>query len=390
MFNFFKNNVIRRTSDHTIDLDKINITRSRTIKADLIPLFVIPMILLCTSFLMMYSSGGKNLVITHGQKVIIALILFIICTHINTHMIRWISWPIYFATLILLIYVSVFGHIGKGAQRWISLAGFHFEPSEIMKLFLPIVLINMIDSHQSFDLKLLAKVCLAIFPPAILILKQPDLGTATVVLLIGATTLFFAGIPRRWMTVTFALLLLSLPVFWSLMHDYQKMRILNLFNSHFDPQNTGYHIHQSIIAIGSGGFWGKGFAHGSQVQLSFLPEHTTDFIFAHIAEEFGLIGCCFIISCYIYLTIHLFLVAHRCKDFWSKCIVQAVAVYLSLAAIINMGMVSGLLPVVGVPLPFISRGGSHLLLSLCALAFTIVCIKHNKQIRIFKHNIIDS
>ena len=374
--------ILPRTSDQTLSLDKISLPNASHNSRYIPIIMCLVSMLIAISTLMMYSAGGKSLVIAHLKKVAVILALFWTICQLNIHHLRRLSWPIYLISCLLLLTVALFGHVGKGAQRWISLSGFHFEPSELMKLALPVIIVNIIDKHREFSINTLIQVCAVSLIPVVLILKQPDLGTASVIMIISGCTLFLNGLPRRIIIGTTLLFSALTPVFWSMMHTYQKMRVLNLLHANFDPQNTGYHIHQSMIAIGSGGLFGKGFGYGSQVQLDFLPEHTTDFIFAHIAEEFGFCGCVLLLSLFIALITTLLSAAQKIDHFWARGVVQAVAIYIGVSTLINVGMVIGLLPVVGVPLPFISRGGSHLLLSMLGIAMVLVCIRYaHKDLR---------
>ena len=342
-------------------------------------------ILTIISLLMMYSSDGLPITIRHAIKAIFICSICAATSFLNLRSIRKLVWPCYIAVTCMLIYVAVFGHVGKGAQRWIYFAGFEFQPSEAMKLFLPMAILDIIDKRDHiFNLGTLSIVAVISVIPIFIILKQPDLGTALLVIFIALSAVFIAGIPARWLIIGTSSTILSSPLIWYKLHTYQQKRILNLLYSDFDPQNSGYHIMQSMIAIGSGGLLGKGFMSGSQVQLKFLPEHRTDFVFAHFAEQFGFIGCIFLLILYLLLIHRLFRMSESINDFWSKATIQVIAIYIATGTVINIGMVIGLLPVVGVPLPFISYGGTNFLIFSLALTVTFICRQHNLHTRAFK------
>ena len=333
---------------------------------------------------MIFSSASVAFAARHCVKIILILSFCLLISHLNVHTFRLSIWPCYFLILGMLVYVSLFGHVGKGAQRWIYFIGFEFQPSEAMKLFLPLTIIDTIDRSKQYNCITLMKIILLSAPPILLILKQPDLGTALLVSFITLAALYYTGIPSKWLIYGMIVTITSAPLLWLKMHAYQKKRVLNLIFQDFDPLNSGYHIVQSMIAIGSGGFFGKGYMQGSQVHLNFLPEHKTDFIFAHFAEEFGFVGCLLLISIYMWLVYSLFLIAEEIQDYWSRCVIQVIATYIALGAIVNIGMVIGILPVVGVPLPFISYGGTNFLIFSLAISITLICRSHHYETRAFK------
>ena len=346
---------------------------------------LIVFILTSISLLMMYSSDGMPITIRHSIKILFICFLCFIASYLDLRAIRQLVWPCYIITTCMLIYVAIFGHVGKGAQRWIYFAGFEFQPSEAMKLFLPMAILDIIDRENGkFSLLAISGILTISFIPICIIIKQPDLGTALLVTFIAIAALFLAGIPIKWLISGFTAFVCASPVIWFKLHTYQKKRILNLFYSDFDPQNSGYHIMQSMIAIGSGGFWGKGLMRGSQVQLNFLPEHRTDFVFAHFAEQFGFLGCILLILLYLLLIHNLIKLSNSVTDFWSKATIQVIAIYIATGTIVNIGMVIGILPVVGVPLPFISYGGTNFMIFTLALTITFICRKYSIKTRAFK------
>lgn len=267
--------------------------------------------------------------------------------------------PIYVIGVLLLLGVHFFGITVKGSTRWLNIGITRIQPSEIMKIALPMMLawfFQKNESHLRWFHYLAAAVMMLI--PGALILKQPDLGTATLIMAAGFYVLFFAGLSWKVMAGGLVAFGASLPVVWTLMHDYQKKRILTLIDPMQDPLGDGYHIIQSMIAIGSGGPWGKGWLNGTQTHLEFIPERTTDFIFAVYAEEFGLIGNLILVLLYLLVISRGLMITARAPTLYGRLMGGAVTMTFFTYAFVNMGMVSGILPVVGVPLPLVSYGGT--------------------------------
>ena len=270
--------------------------------------------------------------------------------------------PAYVVGVALLVAVALFGDIVNGARRWLHVGVTRFQPSEMMKLALPLMLAWYFHKHES-TLRLhnffIAAVLLVV--PFGLIARQPDLGTAMLVGAAGFYVIFFAGLSWRVMGTLFALGLAALPVAWGFLHDYQRRRVLTLLDPTSDPLGAGYHIIQSTIAVGSGGLWGKGWLNGTQAHLEFIPERHTDFIFAVFSEEFGLIGNTVLLVLYFLLIGRGLYIAANAATVFARLIAGSVALMFFTYAFVNMGMVAGILPVVGVPLPFLSYGGTALL-----------------------------
>jgi rod shape determining protein RodA len=271
------------------------------------------------------------------------------------------SYILYFIALGLLIGVEVKGSIGMGAQRWISLGFFQLQPSELMKITIILALARYFHGRSLEEIQSIPYLFVPLFmvaAPSVLILRQPDLGT-TLMLILGSGVIFFLAGVRLW---KFALVgisaLAAIPVAWQFLHTYQKKRVLTFLNPENDPLGAGYHIMQSKIAFGSGGMTGKGFGLGSQSHLNFLPEKQTDFIFTMLAEEHGLIGGLIVMGLYLLLLIYGYAIAMRSRNNFGRLVALGVATTFFLYVFINMGMVMGLLPVVGVPLPLISYGGT--------------------------------
>jgi rod shape determining protein RodA len=317
-----------------------------------------------------FSASGQTLDSIYGQaiKIILALICFLFFSKVNVSQIKVVSLGLFIATIALLLMVSVVGVTINGSTRWIDLLLFRFQPSEIVKLSLPMMLAWYID-YREFKLTPadLTIIVLLIILPFYLIYEQPDLGTALLVVFSGAVVIFFIGIRWRYIFFWFFVTFSSIPFIWNILEPYQKSRILVFLNPSSDPLGAGYNILQSQIAIGSGGLFGKGWLNGSQVQLEFLPEQSTDFIFAVIGEEFGLVGITLLLVMYLVLIGRCFLVSHSASGTYSRMLSASIAMILFFAVFINIGMVIGILPVVGVPLPFISQGGTSMITMMIAL-----------------------
>jgi rod shape determining protein RodA len=270
--------------------------------------------------------------------------------------------PAYVVGIAFLVAVALFGDVVNGARRWLHVGVTRFQPSEMMKLALPLMLAWYFHKHeQTLRVRDFAIAAMILALPVGLILRQPDLGTAALVGAAGFYVIFFAGLGWKVMGTLFGLGLAALPVAWGFLHAYQRKRVLTLLDPTTDPLGAGYHIIQSTIAVGSGGLWGKGWLNGTQAHLEFIPERHTDFIFAVFSEEFGLIGNIVLLVLYFFLIGRgLYIAAHAATVF-ARLLAAAISLMFFTYAFVNMGMVSGILPVVGVPLPFVSYGGTALL-----------------------------
>jgi rod shape determining protein RodA len=330
----------------------------------------------CVGLLTMYSSaydfGGRFA--DHGRNMLLAGFVMFVVAQVPPQRLMALAVPLYVAGVALLIAVAIFGITKKGARRWLNV-GIVIQPSEILKIAMPLMLAWWFQKREGqlrpLDF-LVAGGLLAI--PAGLIMKQPDLGTALLVLAAGLSVILFAGLSWKLIVppVLVGVVGIGLVVFfgdnlcadgvrWPVLHDYQQQRICTLLDPTRDPLGKGFHIIQGMIAIGSGGVWGKGFMQGTQTHLEFIPERTTDFIFAAYGEEFGLIGGLVLIAIYIFLVLRALVIALEAPTLFSRLLAGAVAMIFFSYAFVNMGMVSGILPVVGVPLPFISYGGTAML-----------------------------
>jgi rod shape determining protein RodA len=350
--------------------------------------------LACAGLLIMYSSGfdhGTRFV-DHGRNMILAgFIMFVVAQMPPQKLMAW-AVPIYTVGVILLIAVAIFGITKKGSRRWINL-GVVIQPSEILKIALPLMLAAWFQKREGqlrpFDFAV-AVVILGV--PVGLIMKQPDLGTSLLVLAAGLSVIFFAGLRWRWIlppvvlgVVGVVVLIIMEPtacaddVDWRVLHEYQRQRVCTLLDPARDPLGKGFHIIQGMIAIGSGGFWGKGFMQGTQTHLEFIPERTTDFIFAAYGEEFGFVGGLFLIFAFFFLVYRALAIAADAPTLFSRLLASSMAMIFFTYAFVNMGMVSGILPVVGVPLPFISYGGTAMVTLGLALGI-LMSIAKSKQL----------
>ncbi len=337
------------------------------------PLAFAIFLLACAGLLCMYSSGydhGTRFA-DHSRNMLIAGFVMFVVAQIPPQRLMGLAVPLYVLGVALLIAVAVFGITKKGAKRWVNV-GVVIQPSELLKIAMPLMLAWWFQKREGqlrpIDF-VLAGVLLAV--PVGLIMKQPDLGTSLLVLAAGLSVIFFAGLPLKFILpplVLGAVGIVLLVVFepqlcaagnrWPVLHDYQQQRICTLLDPSRDPLGKGFHIIQGMIAIGSGGIFGKGFMQGTQTHLEFIPERTTDFIFAAYSEEFGLAGNLLLIAGFIFLILRGLAIAMDASTLFARLMAGAVTMILFTYAFVNMGMVSGILPVVGVPLTFISYGGT--------------------------------
>lgn len=315
------------------------------------------------SLLTVYSASGRDLGITGGHALRLLFgfgVMLVVAQTRPENFERWSPY-VFAGGIVLLALVLGVGAVGKGAQRWLHLGIVRFQPSEVMKLALPMMLAwYLARGNLPPTLMRLGIGFLIAAVPAVLVAKQPDLGTATLVFAAGVLTLFLAGM--RWgLILTLAgLATAAMPLVWSFMRDYQRNRVLTLFNPEADPLGTGYHTIQSMIAVGSGGFYGKGWLNSSQAHLEYLPEAGTDFIFAVFAEEFGLIGSLILLGLYVFIAWRTILIAFYAQDTYARLLAGGLGLIFFFSFFVNIGMVTGILPIVGVPLPMMSYGGSSI------------------------------
>lgn len=291
-----------------------------------------------------------------------------------------LALPIYVTGVLLLVAVWLFGDVSKGARRWLHIGVTRIQPSEIMKIAMPLMLAWYFHKHEALlRLRDYIFATLILLLPVGLIAKQPDLGTAILVAAAGFYVIFFAGLSWKVIVGMAVAVAASLPFVWNVLHDYQRKRILTLLDPSSDPLGAGYHIIQSTIAVGSGGLFGKGWLEGTQAHLEFIPERHTDFIFAVFSEEFGLLGNLLLLMIYFALIVRGLVIAANAPTFFTRLLAGSITLIFFTYAFVNMGMVSGILPVVGVPLPFISYGGTALVTLFIGLGI-LMSINRNRML----------
>lgn len=336
----------------------------------------------CFGFLILYSASN-NLQPWLYKQIINFCIFFpcaIILAFIDLKTIFNLSYFFYFVTLLLLIGVEAFGTSAMGAKRWIDFGLLKIQPSELIKPALVLMIARYCHRLQAYEIDKLSKLLpllFAIFLPVILVIKQPDLGTGMIILIVAAIMLFAAGVSIKKFIITGMGIIGFLPVVWTLMHEYQKKRVLIFFDPGRDPLGAGYNIIQSKIAVGSGGLLGKGLTQGTQSGLDFLPEHQTDFIFATLAEELGFAGAAVLLILYGIITFFSLSIVFNCKTIFARMLVLGITATFFCHIFVNISMVIGILPVVGVPLPFISYGGT--MMASMLLGFGLVMNAHMHQ-----------
>ena len=345
------------------------------------PLLFSLMLLIMLGLLILYSASGQSMSVVQQQVMHLGLALLVMLGFAQvpprTYQ-RWAPW-LYGIGVVLLVVVLVTGHITKGGQRWINLGIVRFQPSELMKLALPMFLAGYFHRvHLPLPLGSIFLATIFILVPAVLTARQPDLGTAILLGGAGASVLLLAGLSFRLMATLTALAGMCAPVLWYVMHDYQRQRVLTFLNPESDPLGNGYHIIQSKIAIGSGGFFGKGWLNGTQSHLHFLPEHATDFIFAVCGEEFGFMGSVILILLFMAIILRGLYIAVKAQDTFTRLLAGSLTLTFFISFFINMGMVTGILPVVGLPLPLVSYGGSSMVTLMASFGILMSIQTHRK------------
>ena len=359
---------------------------SRTLRALRLdgPLTGVLSLIVAIGVLVVYSASGQNvrMVEHHLGNIAIAVAAMILLARFSTPQYLRLFAPLaYVIGVLLLIVVDVTGHIGKGAQRWLDLGFVRFQPSEIMKLAVPMLCAwYMHERPLPPTFKDLVMMALFIAIPTAMVIVQPDLGTALLIAASGLIVMLLAGLRLSIILLSIPLLLAAAWGGWHYIHGYQRQRILTFMNPESDRLGAGYHIIQSQIAIGSGGVFGKGYMHGSQAQLDFLPERSTDFIFAVIGEEFGLLGQLLILSLYGFVIGRALYLAMQGQDTFSRLTGGAIALSFFVYVFVNSGMVSGILPVVGVPLPLISYGGTSMVTIMAGFGILMSLHSHRKLV----------
>lgn len=346
-----------------------------------IPLLVALVTLAAIGVVILYSASGQDsdLLMRQGFRLAIAFAVMFALAQVPPHYIEyWAPW-LFAAGLLLLIGVLLFGDTGKGAQRWLDLGVFRFQPSELMKIAVPIMIAWYLSENPlPPNKRQLALGSLIILVPVLLIMNQPDLGTSILIGGAGVFVLLLAGMRWRYLVAVSAAAAASAPLLWYALRDYQRERVLTFLNPERDPLGSGYHIIQSKIAIGSGGLYGKGWLNGSQSRLEFLPERSTDFIFAVFAEEFGLIGIVLLLALYIFIVIRGLYIATQAQDTFNRLVAGSLTLTFFVYTFVNIGMVIGLLPVVGLPLPLVSYGGTSMVTVMAAFGIIMSIHTHRK------------
>lgn len=331
----------------------------------------------------LYGASGEDADMVYRQalRLLLSFGVLLVVAQIPPHLLKlWTPWLFGFGLLLLFVTLEA-GHIGRGAQRWLSLGVVRFQPSEIMKIAVPMMVgWYLHDRALPPGWRELLVLGLVIGLPVALVAVQPDLGTALLIASSGLFGVFLAGLRWRVILLLLVLVAIATPIGWHFLHGYQRSRVLTFLNPERDPLGAGYHIIQSEIAIGSGGVFGKGWLHGSQSQLDFLPESSTDFIFAVLGEEFGLLGALALIVLYGFIIARSLLIALRAQDTFSRLLAGALSMAFFTYAFINTGMVAGLVPVVGVPLPLISYGGTSMMTLMAGFGILMSIHSHRKLV----------
>lgn len=348
------------------------------------PLLSTVLVLMVTGLLVLYSASNASLPRVSGQlmNMVAALAVMWIFANIPPHYLMRLSLPAYLVGLALLVGVALFGEVVNGARRWLHVGVTRIQPSELMKIALPLMLawyFNRYEATLKLGHYLIAALILAV--PVALIARQPDLGTAVLIVASGCFVLFLAGLSWRIIVGIVVAGAASLPLLWPVLHDYQRQRILTLLDPMQDPLGAGYHTIQSTIALGAGGLVGKGWLKGTQSHLDFIPERTTDFILAVYSEEFGLFGTLVLMLLFLLVIARGVVIAGNAPTLFTRLLAGAITLTFFTYAFVNMGMVSGILPVVGVPLPLISYGGTSLVTICLGFGILMSIQTHRKLVQ---------
>ena len=344
------------------------------------PLLLAVAMVCAAGLIVLFSAAGEDLgvFLRQAARVGIGIGVIVAVAQIPPRVLRLVAPFLFGLGVLLLLAVALKGDIAMGAQRWLDLGLVRFQPSEIMKIAVPLACAWYLHERPlPPDLSTLCVLALAILVPTLLIAEQPDLGTALLVATGGALVVLLAGLQARYMIGLGALIVGAVPIVWHFLHDYQRRRVLTFLNPETDPLGAGYHTIQSQIAIGSGGLFVKGYMNGSQAQLEFLPERSTDFIFAVVVEEWGLVGLLVILLLYLFVIARGLYIAAQAQDTFSRLIAGSLTLTFCVYVFVNSGMVAGLLPVVGVPLPLVSYGGTSMVTLMAG--FGILMSIHSRR-----------
>ena len=346
------------------------------------PLLLAFLAIFMISLTAIYSASNSNIdaVVNQAIKILISISAMAVVAQFSPLSYGRVGPWIFFLCLVLLILVLVIGETRNGATRWLNI-GISFQPSELMKIAMPLMIARYISSGALPPTVFSVGVSITIvLVPSYLIMEQPDLGTSILIAFSGLVVIFLSGLKKRYLAVAFGLFLAYLPLMWANMHPFQKNRVLAFLNPGSDPTGSGYHLIQSKIAIGSGGLFGKGWLNSTQGQLDFLPERTTDFIFAILAEEFGFLGISLLIGIYLFIIGRGIMIAINAQDLFSRLLASSISLTFFVYVFVNIAMTTGLLPVVGIPLPLISSGGTSMLTIMVGLGMLMSVQTHRRLV----------
>ncbi len=347
------------------------------------PLFLAFMAIFVVSLTTIYSASNSSIdaVVNQGIKILISISAMVVVAQFSPLSYARVGPWLYFLCLVLLILVLVIGETRNGATRWLNIGIISFQPSELMKIAMPLMIARYISRGAlPPDVSSVALSIIIVLIPSYLIMQEPDLGTSILIAFSGLVVIFLSGLKKRYLAVAFTLFLAYLPFMWSSIHPFQKKRVLSFLNPESDPLGSGYHLIQSKIAIGSGGLFGKGWLNSTQGQLDFLPERTTDFIFAILAEEFGFLGVSLLIGIYLFIIWRGIMIAINAQDLFSRLLASSISLTFFVYVFVNIAMTTGLLPVVGVPLPLISSGGTSMVTIMVGLGMLMSVQTHRRLV----------
>jgi rod shape determining protein RodA len=346
------------------------------------PLLLAFLAIFMISLTAIYSASNSNIdaVVNQAIKILISISAMAVVAQFSPLSYGRVGPWLFLLCLVLLILVLVIGETRNGATRWLNI-GISFQPSELMKIAMPLMIARYIASGALPPTVFSVGVSITIvLVPSVLIMLEPDLGTSILIAFSGLVVIFLSGLKKRYLAVALGLLLASLPLMWSNMHSFQKNRVLAFLNPGSDPTGSGYHLIQSKIAIGSGGLFGKGWLNSTQGQLDFLPERTTDFIFAILAEEFGFLGISLLIGIYLFIIGRGIMIAINAQDLFSRLLASSISLTFFVYVFVNIAMTTGLLPVVGIPLPLISSGGTSMVTLMIGLGMLMSVQTHKRLV----------
>ena len=347
-----------------------------------LPLLLSFLAIFMISLTAIYSASNSNIdaVVNQAIKILISISAMAVVAQFSPLSYGRVGPWLFLLCLVLLILVLVIGETRNGATRWLNI-GISFQPSELMKIAMPLMIARYIANGALPPTVFSVGVSITIvLVPSVLIMLEPDLGTSILIAFSGLVVIFLSGLKKRYLAVALGLLLASLPLMWSNMHPFQKNRVLAFLNPGSDPTGSGYHLIQSKIAIGSGGLFGKGWLNSTQGQLDFLPERTTDFIFAILAEEFGFLGISLLIGIYLFIIGRGIMIAINAQDLFSRLLASSISLTFFVYVFVNIAMTTGLLPVVGIPLPLISSGGTSMVTLMIGLGMLMSVQTHKRLV----------